>query len=35
MQENIAEMKTDWVRVPKKVIEHVGEILDWPVMTRK
>jgi hypothetical protein len=26
-------MITSRVRVPKKVIDHVGEILDWPVMT--
>src|SRR5437016_10429171 len=28
-------MKTGWVRVPKKVIEHVGKILDRPVVTRE
>src|SRR5438045_9639039 len=28
-------MKTGWVRVPKKVIEHVREILDRPVVTRE
>jgi hypothetical protein len=33
MQQDVAEMKTGWVGVPKKVIDHVGEILDRPIMT--
>src|SRR6266550_8153552 len=28
-------MKTGWVRIPEKVIQHVGQILDRPVVTRE
>ena len=28
-------MKTGWVRVPEKVIKHVGQILDRPIVTRE
>src|SRR5206468_11213496 len=32
VQEDVAQMITGRIRTPKKVIDHVGEVLDWPVM---
>ena len=34
VQEDVAQMITGRIRTPKKVIDHVGKILHWPVMTR-
>jgi len=35
VQENIAEMEPGWIRIPERVIQHVGQILDRPVVTRE
>src|SRR5438270_3199460 len=35
MPENIRQVKAISVGVPEEVIEHVGHVLDWPVMHRE
>ena len=34
MQQNVGEMKTGGVGVPKVIIGHEGEVLDRPIMRR-
>jgi hypothetical protein len=35
VQQNVSEVKAVGVGVPNKVIEEIGDILNWPVMARK
>src|ERR1044071_10396034 len=35
MQDDIRDVEPPCVRVPEKIIDHVGDVLDRPVMRRK